>query len=458
MRGWELSDRTLQGDRKVDRLELALRRYQQILPQPKKHARMPLRDLNVWLTEDVNAVLEDYTSRPAFREHASWSIRELSNGSPSSGRVLVDRIDTEFVNCGRALLKLASNQLVERHIVKNVSKEPVVVGETVQIDDAGTRRISVEFGESCELEVERSQIRAIAERNGTDLVNVNDYFEPQQEWTQDCDGQRLQLAAGIVSINPELLPVGDFVVRRLIARVKMRVDVLSSLRQRCLSALQQVRPPYRKDRTKVEEAWSQLSETSTALVRMLRTGVDCRLRDACVVATQIYAACHPHPNVTWLGLDPCVVDRALPMLRSRFTGLHNDHYFDRIAAALGSLRLLYDDESPNRSAIEEAIASGGLVIVQVRREVFWQAQKLKEQPTGSAWKLLLALASKAPSRAVVEVRDVWGDEAVSDSAMSTAWGRLKKCLPPSLWRLVRPGEERRTYSLHLDALRTHLFS
>ena len=63
----------------MDRIELALRRYQQIVPQPVDPIRVPLRDLKVWLTEDVNAVLDDYTRRPAFRKNASWPVRALRN-------------------------------------------------------------------------------------------------------------------------------------------------------------------------------------------------------------------------------------------------------------------------------------------------------------------------------------------------------------------------------------------
>ena len=441
----------------MNRLELALRRYQQILPQPVDHIRLPLRDLNVWLTEDVNAVLDENTRRPTFRKHASWPIRALSTGAQSTERGLVDRIDAELVHCGRALLKLAGHRLIERAIVENVPKKQVIVGETVQIDDAGIQRLSVEYGQSFELEIEQSQIRAIAKRDWTDLVNVNDYFEPQQQWTQDSDGRSIQHAEGIVSLNPELLPVGNFIVRRLLARVETWFGILKSFRQRCLVALEQVRPDYRKDRTDVESSWSEVLRLHAELERSFRTGPECRLRDACVVSTQIYAAFSPGPDVTWLGLDAAIVDNALPALRARVTGLGNTQMFERIAAAIGSLRQLYGDEGPDRSAIEEAIAGGGLVIDETQHEAYWETQRLAEQPVTTAWKLLVALARKAPFGSDVEMRDVWGDDAITNSAMSTVWSRLKRLLPPTLWPLVRPGNAPRTYRLQLDADRIQIF-
>jgi hypothetical protein len=456
--GQQFSAHIQRKESKVDRLELALRRYQQIVPKPVDHAGMPLRALNIWLSEDVNAVLDDYTRRPSFREHASWPVRALSVGANSSERDLIDQIDSEIVRCGRALLKLADKRLIKRKTVENVPAKPVVVGETVRIDDAGSRVVAREYGQPVELEMELSQIDAIAQRDWDDLVNVNDYFEPQQQWSRDFDDQAIQHADAIVSINPELLPIGNFIVRRVLARIETRLTTLESFRRRCLTALQQVRSAYSKDCTEIESAWSELSRLHAELVRSFRSGTESRLRDACVVSTQIYAAFSPGPNVTWLGLDADIVNDALPALRARGRGWDNAHMFERIAASLGSLRQLYGDTGPDRSAIEEAIAAGGLVIDELRHEAFWQTERLDKQPTKSAWILLVALARKAQRRMATEERDVWGDEAVSLSAMSTAWGRLKNCLPSSLWRQVQPGEERATYRLSLDAHRIHIFS
>ncbi|MDP6718295.1 MAG: hypothetical protein QGF59_06565, partial [Pirellulaceae bacterium] len=206
-----------------------------------------------------------------------------------------------------------------------------------------------------------------------------------------------------------------------------------------------------------DSSWSELLRLHAELERSFRTGQESRLRDACVVSTQIYAAFSPGPDVTWLGLDAAIVDNALPALRARVTGLGNDQMFERIAAALGSLRQLYGDEGPDRSAIEEAIAGGGLVIDETRHEAYWETHRLAEQPTKTAWKLLVALAHKAPFGSDVKVRDVWGDEAVTNSAMSSVWARLKKLLPPTLWPLVRPGDAPRTYRLNLNADRIHIF-
>jgi hypothetical protein len=440
----------------MNQLELALRRYQQIVPQPLDHGRMPLRLLNIWLRENVNSVLEEITRRPTFREHASWPIIALRSGAQTGERGLIDRIDAELVKCAKALHRLASNRLLERKIQEKVPSESVIIGETVEIDAAGARTIAVSKGPSIALDVEWGQVNAIAERDWIDLVNVNDYFEPEQEWTVDDDGRKIQRGAGIVSINPELLPIGNFIVRRMLARIKVRVDVLKSLRAKSLSALQHVRPTYQQQLTEFETSWSELTRLDLEADRVFRTGRDSTLRDACMTATQVYGAFHPDPDLDWLGLDASTINRGIEMLRRRSTGWENAHFFERIAVALGSLKQLYRKMDSECSVMEEAVASGGLVIDTVRNEAFWEGQPLDRQPTGSAWRLLVALARKAPHRMSVEERDIWGDKVVSNSAMATLWGRLKERLPASLWKLVRTGEEPRTYCLKLDGDRIHI--
>ena len=380
----------------MDRLKMALRRYQQLVPQPVDHVEVPLRHLNIWLREEVNPVLEEFTRRPAFREHASWPIRALEAGAQTSERELIDRIDTELVTCARALHRLATNRLLERNIQENVPSALVVTGETVEIDGAGARTVAVAKGPSFELEFEWSQVAAIAERDWIDLVSINDYFEPQQEWAKDGGGRKIQRGEGIVSLNPQLLPIGNFIVRRMLSRVETTVQVLNSLRKKCVLALTQVSPTYRRQSTELKIAWSALSGLNKELDRIFRTGHESRLRDACVTATQIYGAYHPAPELTWLGLDAAEVSRGVKSLRLRSTGWDNAHMFERIVVALGSLERLYQKMDSGLSAFEEAVAGGGLVIDTARNKAFWESQTLNKQPTGSAMKLLMTLARKAP--------------------------------------------------------------
>ncbi len=119
-----------------------------------------------------------------------------------------------------------------------------------------------------------------------------------------------------------------------------------------------------------------------------------------------------------------------------------------LAAALGELKLLFPEGS-ERTAIEEAIASGGLVINENDHTVYWKGERIIEKMKGREWQLLISLAKKAMQHAAAGVTDVF-NEPVQDTAMSTTWGRLKPKLPATLRKLVNPGLDRGTYFLDLE--------
>src|SRR5436190_9794169 len=52
------------------------------------------------------------------------------------------------------------------------------------------------------------------------------YFEPQQRWVTTEDGKRIQCAEWIVSLNPQFLLAGNFIVRCLLQRVSQPADIL----------------------------------------------------------------------------------------------------------------------------------------------------------------------------------------------------------------------------------------
>jgi hypothetical protein len=174
--------------------------------------------------------------------------------------------------------------------------------------------------------------------------------------------------------------------------------------------------------------------------------------------TQVYADFHPSPDLTWLGLRDWIISSGKGLLRDRVLNQRIPATVERIAVALQDLQYLYPAASPEKSAVDEAVASGGLVLTESPRAVYWDTKPIPadwerfDQP----WKLLWALASKAHLRAAVEVRDVYGVEPVTDSALSTLVGRLKKFLPPGLWKFIEPTRQR-SYRLCLDRARVHLY-
>ena len=264
----------------------------------------------------------------------------------------------------------------------------MIVGEDAQGVSTGHRSID-------HLQIEISQVAAMVNRPWGDLVNPLDYFNPVQQFVDFGDGRRLQRGEFIPELNPELHPVGNFVVRCLFRRIDIKHQILGSLRRKVLNAAATIAHEYR-DTAELAEAWQALAGDLAALQVTHQTGVEHSLRESCMILTQVYGAFHPSPNLAWLDVPQERIDQSIPLVQLRIRGLHNGEMFDRIATALGDLKRLYSGDSPHQSAVEEAIATDGLVIDEAAQTVWWDGQKLQVDWARfrNPWTFLLALAGK----------------------------------------------------------------
>ncbi len=298
----------------MDRLEIALRRYRQIVPTAVgRRDQLPLREVKVWLSEYVLPALENVSARPKFRDYASWPIRNLRRGVTSVERGLVDQSDVGLQACAKALAKLVDRKGIRRKLDELNPPKIRVVREVAEFSARGMARKPLETSKIDELDVEVVQLHCIARRDWNDLVNVQDYFEPQQEWICDKDGNKVQRGEWLPSFNPELLPIGNFVVRCLLKRIKIRMELLGSMIRKCDAALANVSSTHAKIRKDVEASWGQIQKLYKKLQDSLRSGHEARIRDACIAATQVYAAVHLSPKLDWLGID-----LGLEVVRSTF--------------------------------------------------------------------------------------------------------------------------------------------
>lgn len=273
-----------------------------------------------------------------------------------------------------------------------------------------------------------------------------------QEWSRTPDGRLIQQGHLVVSLNPELHPIGNFVVRGPFQRLEWARAPLASLRRKCLAAVQASGRPYAAQVETLRSAWAELEENARHLEVACRTGPECVLRESCVVLTQIYAAIHPSPDVGWLGLAPEAVSYGAAAIRMRLRQLQGAELFDRVAAALRSLRQLYDPQGEMLATREEAIASGGLVLVRQPPAVYWEGQEVAGPWKGILWDFLTELARKARLRSPVAQQDLYPD-VKSATVMSRNAERLRKKLPPTLRRLIVPGNAPQTYRLDLEPQR-----
>lgn len=446
-------------DSSMDRIELAERRYRAMMPEPSpEHLELVQRELEVWLSSDVCPLVADYARRPRFRDQAAWPLEKLSRGADSPERRLVEAVDRSLVACAKALTKLAAKPSLAKALEAMYPPRERIVGETIRITGAKSERLHVERGTIDTLAVERSQIRDLAGRFWTDLVCREEYFEPRGEWMRKSPEGHLQAGEFIVSFNPELLPIGDLISRTLLRRVEVLLGLVEAFRQKCLAAVARVQAKAPALLKAVNAAWEQLDADDRSLRSAIQAAPAVAVRESCVILTQAYAAFHPSPDLRWLKLSEAVIQHGAAMVRFQLRHKRGLEASERIAAALGDLRQLYAGDRPEQAAIDEAIAAGGLVLVRDSREAYWDGKRIdadwSRQDNG--WRLLWALAEKAGRSSPVGEADLF-DDVVSRSTMSTIFGRLKKLLPPSLRKQIRPGQSARTYYMDLRPQRAYLF-
>lgn len=117
--------------------ELAVRAYKRLVPEPVEtwSCEFPLRQLQIWLTDDVCPVVEDYARRPAFRNHAAWAVTALRPAAQTAERALVDALEQGLPRCAAILTRLADAKLVRQKLIALYSPQPMVAEGTEEIGD-----------------------------------------------------------------------------------------------------------------------------------------------------------------------------------------------------------------------------------------------------------------------------------------------------------------------------------
>jgi hypothetical protein len=439
--------------------ELAVRRYRQIVPTPAvTWDQVPRRQLAAWLNQDVCAAIEECVGRRRFRELASWPVRAFEPDGNSPELQLVADLDSHLAKYASTLSELADAKLLARK-VRELNPPRMVPAKTETVISAGRsvervlRRRS--FDETVLL---RNQVSDFCHRRRPPLVNVLDYFEPQPEWI-GTGRRRIQRADLIRSLQPDLPAIGNMIVWALLRRVDLRMGILDRLTRMCLTASRHFSRRYVARVTELCANRQSAHDRRDSLRKEFQMGQESLLREHCIILTQVYAAFHPEPDLTWLGLPEPVLRSGQDGVRAWLSQNRNNEFTERICAALSVLGRLYTDAERGQSEIEEAIATGDLVIVQDRAEAYWNAEPVSVDPQRNrlSWKLLVQLARKARTRSEIAEADVY-DHPRSKSTLAMAVHRLQEMLPPSLEALIVPGIQKHTHRLDLASRSVHIFN
>jgi hypothetical protein len=231
---------TLGGKAMLDRLDIALARYEEMLSTPgPRTAATKGRELSVWLDQDVCPVVEELSQCAAFRVEARWPIERLQPGSASVERALVETVADGLVQCAAAVAGLA--------------ELPTVRAELLQVQPAqerlsqGNRRRSAGTASGPEGKSAPQGLATmalIARRPWRDLVVLEDYFGPVSDLNLvdrqsylGPDSSQVQIAEFLPFYNPQLHSLGDFVARTLLIRIEYWQSILQRFWLRCQTAL-----------------------------------------------------------------------------------------------------------------------------------------------------------------------------------------------------------------------------
>ena len=438
----------------MDRIELAERRYRQIVPEPVQNwAEMPVRELGIWLKDYVAPLVGEYTARPRFRDAACWSLHEFRAGANTPARRQVDATAAALTRHARLLRAALRSRRVATAIKKSLPPLRLVEREEMVVTGAGVQPISRTMREVDQLPVMTAQIEAIARPFWRDLVDPADYLEPRGAWLlRDEPSEHVTAGEFVVSLNPELHSIGDFISRCLFRRVEVLAEILESADRAVLACVPALGRAAPKSVAEVAGDRDQLRETVRQLHTICGPDDEAAVRGSCVILAQVYAAFHPAPDVGWLGLPDDILEVGRHTLRHRFTNARNPELTESVAVALGDLRRLYANEPPGQSALEEAVARGGLVLTMSPCAAYWAKKPLAINWANNdrPWKMLLVLARKGRLASTVEERDLFPNNA-SPSAMPNLCARLKKLLPAELRKQILPGDEPRSYRLKLES-------
>lgn len=100
-----------------DYVDVAIRRYRQIVPEPiTNYDEFPDREVRAWLENDVCATVEDFVENLEFQEWATRSVRSLAPGSGTPERALLEATATAIQRSASCLWDLVQRKTLRRHL------------------------------------------------------------------------------------------------------------------------------------------------------------------------------------------------------------------------------------------------------------------------------------------------------------------------------------------------------
>ena len=430
----------------MDSRELAVHQFELIQDRLKKQS-LAGSAATAWLQKYVVPAVAEYWGRPRFREYAMWSIVNLADSADSEDREKLDALRESIHGVSEAIQQLATKPGVAHHIEQLFSTVPANVDEEIWVEGDESDTVHTSTNHPLSNGIHPNALNSFLRDGEFHLTNSNDYFGPVQEFTQSAD-KPVQRGELIVSVNPQFVPIGDMIVHTMLRRIELAEELLKDGRRTVLEVVSQIDADYEALTTAVNTAMAALTKSVAAIRPRFQHNAEAKLRQACSVLTQIYAAKNPAADCDWLGLPNDVVESGRQSIDMRLQSWPGIQMYLVIANALTTLEKLYQGQQDG-SEIDEAISSCRLVIAEKSQQVWWEGKECLNGFSPVEFRSLRLLASGASARRIIAEADVYEDVG-SPSRFPTMIGRLKKRLPDTLAERIIHGGEKSTFRLELS--------
>lgn len=432
----------------MDTRELAVSQFH-LIEKSLRRRNEAGSEAQAWLEKYAVPAITAYWKRPRFRDNARWSIQNLAEGAPSEDRQILDDLQKSAEAASRLIQELARRPDVSKQIKVLVSPPlppsgEIVISDETHAENVQPRRSVASFG--CAYFDPDSLNRFIQEKAFC-YVNIAEYFEPSPKF-EEVNGQLIQRAETITSVNPQFMPVGDMIVQAMLRRIDLAQQAMQDVHRTVLTAVSKTDSIHEELTERVNRAMEGFKNLVAGIRPRFVNTQEARLRQSCCVLTQIYAARDRREKCDWLGLPDSLVESGRATVMGKLRSWRGVEIYYLIANALTELGQLYQGQ-PNDSALDEALANRRLVIDKKTSRLWWDAAECRVDFSAPQFRVLYLLAERASRRQAIREDDIFDNEG-SHSRFATMIGRLKKCLPEQLRELIIAGEETSTYRLNIS--------
>ena len=383
---------------------------------------------------------------PGFQSLVASGIDLLLPGAGRPARRLIEDYQSEVRACCDAMQSF-------------IASHAVLLGGHVPVAGSKYMRLLAPLGDRQPESLDTISLRIAAARHSSEQewVWTEDFFGPSHGTYLDNGEVHFQNGEFVVSLNDDLTHVGNIVARCLMVRVdsvrRMLQEIDGVLQASLVSA-----------RCGDERSWRNHLETMTRMTQTLRmaclTDSDATLAEAAMALVQILLEFSAAPlEITWLPVPVALRNRHAGQIRHALHSRRDAATAERILDALKAIADWWEGRPSTLTALEEAIASRGLVLHCQKQEMYWEGRlvsvKWADMPT--AWRFVLALAK---SRGVIGVTlseiAALNDQVRGDTAFSTLKGRVARLLPSNLRSKIVAVRGEKSYRLDLHSSQIHI--